>query len=137
MLRVGIVLDSYASSAWVAKVIEDIQSSGFARLELLILPDDSEQSRASFLRKLRERWRFILFDLYERWDYQRNKAEEDSLAPADIASLVDGVPSISVDLKGKETPDSIPEDQLAKIRNYDLDILFRFGCPAVQAGVGG
>ena len=78
MLRVGIVLDSYTSSAWVAKVIEDIQSSEFARLELVILPDHSEQSKASFLRKLRERWNFILFDLYERWDYQRNKADDDA-----------------------------------------------------------
>src|SRR6266513_1846734 len=109
MLRVGIVLDSYTSSAWVAKVIEDIQSSGFARLELLILPDDSEQSRASFLRKLRERWSFILFDLYERWDYQRNKAEEDAFAPADVSSLLNGVPSISVDLKPKGGCDRIPE----------------------------
>ena len=43
MLRVGIVLDSYISSAWVAKVIEDIQSSGFARVELTLLNGDRRQ----------------------------------------------------------------------------------------------
>ena len=35
MLRIGIMLDSYVSSAWVAKMIEDIQASGFAQSNLL------------------------------------------------------------------------------------------------------
>jgi hypothetical protein len=135
MLRVGIVLDSYTSSAWVAKVIEDIQSSGFARLELVILHNHSEQGKSSFLRKLRER--FSLFHLYERWDYQRNKADHDALAPTDVASLLNAVPLISVDFKRKEGSDNIPEDQLAKIRNFDLDVLFRFGSPVLQGGIVG
>ena len=37
MLRIGIMLDSYVSSAWVAKIIEDIQASSFARIELVVL----------------------------------------------------------------------------------------------------
>ena len=135
MLRVGIVLDSYTSSAWVAKVIEDIQSSGFARLELVILPNHSEQGKSSFLRKLRER--FSLFHLYERWDYQRNKADHDALAPTDVASLLNAVPSISIDFKREGGSDNIPEDRLAKIRNYDLDVLFRFGSAALHGGIAG
>ena len=37
MLRIGIMLDSYASSAGVAKIVEDIQASGFAYIELVVL----------------------------------------------------------------------------------------------------
>jgi hypothetical protein len=137
MLRVGIVLDSYTSSAWVAKVIEDIQSSGFARLELVLLNSHSEQGKPSLLTKLRNRWRFGLFHLYEQWDYRRNKADDDALAATDVSSLLDGVPSISVHSNRKECFDSIPEDQLAEIRHYGLDVLFHFGSRALQGGILG
>jgi hypothetical protein len=137
MLRVGIVLDSYTSSAWVAKVLEDIQSSGFARLELVLLNSHSEQGRSSLLTKLRDRWRNSLFHLYERWDYQRNKADHDALAATDVSSLLEGVPSISVDFNRRECSDSIPEDELADIRNYGLDVLFRFGSRALQGSIPG
>jgi hypothetical protein len=73
MLRVGIMLDSYTSSAWVAKVIEDIQSSGFARVELLVL-DGNRWERASSLKTSLRNWNLALFRVYERWDYRRNKA---------------------------------------------------------------
>jgi hypothetical protein len=137
MLRVGVVLESYTSSAWVAKVIEDIQSSGFARLELVILNGPSEQEESSLVTKLRDRWRFILFQLYERWDYKRNKADHDALAPTDVSSLLHGVPSISVPFNPKECSESIAASQLAEIRNYSLDVLFRFDSRGPQGGIVG
>jgi hypothetical protein len=137
MLRVGIVLDSYTSSAWIAKVIEDIQSSGFARLDLVILNSHSEQEKSSLITKLRNRWRFTLFQLYERWDYNRNKAEHDALAQTDVSSLLNGVPSILVDLICKERSDGVAEGQLTEIRNYDLDVLFRFDSRALRCGLVG
>jgi hypothetical protein len=137
MLRVGIVLDSYTSSAWVAKVIEDIQSSGFARLELVLLNSHSGQGKSSLLTKLRDRWRFTLFHLYGRWDYGRNKGDHDALAAKDVSSLLNAVPAISVDFNRRECSDSIPEDQLAEILNYSLDVLFCFDSRAPQGGLLG
>src|SRR5580658_8482930 len=95
MLRVGIMLYSYTSSAWVAKVIEDIQSSGFARVDLVMLKDDLAQRTSSFRMRLRS-WNFALFHLYERWDYKRNKTGHDAMALTDVSHLLNGVPSISV-----------------------------------------
>jgi hypothetical protein len=137
MLRVGIALDSYTSSAWVAKVIEDIQSSGFARLELVLLDSHSEQGKPTLITKLRKRGMSTLFHLYERWDYQRNKANHDAMAPTDVSSLLEGVPSISVPSNRKECSDSIPENQLTEIRNCDLDVIFRFGSRTPQSGIPG
>jgi len=137
MLRVGIVLDSYTSSAWVVKVIEDIQSSGFARLELVILNSHPDHSKSSLRTKLRNRLRFSLFPLYERWDYQRNKADHDALAPTDVSFLLNGAPSISVHSNDEGSSDNIPEDQLTEIRNYDLDVLFCFGSSVLQGGILG
>jgi hypothetical protein len=135
MLRLGLVLDSYTSSAWVAKVIEDIQSSGFARLELVILNSRPEQGKSSLITKLRNRWRFTLFHLYERWDYKRKKADHDALAPANVSSLLNGVPSISVHSKGEDSAGSISEDQLTEICNHDLDVIFHFGFSVLRESI--
>ena len=126
MLRVGIMLDSYTSSAWVAKVIEDIQSSGFAWAELVLLNNDSAQRTSSLKTRLHD-WNLALFHLYERWDYKRNRAGDDAMAPTDVSSLLRGVPSISVEFNRKNFAGRIPEDQLTEIRNHDLDVIFRFG----------
>ena len=122
MLRVGIMLDSYTSSAWVAKVIEDIQSSGFARVELVVLKDDAVQRKSSL-----RQWNFALFHLYERWDYRRNKASRDALAVTDVAPLLEGVPSISIKPGSKEVAGNISEKQVSEIGSGKLDVIFHFG----------
>jgi hypothetical protein len=105
-------------------------------LELVILKDPSEQEKSSLITKLRDRWRFILFQLYERWDYKRNKTDHDALAPTAVSSLLDGVPAISVPFHRKEGSESIAEHKLAEIRNYSLDVLFRFDSRDQQGLVG-
>jgi hypothetical protein len=122
MLRVGIMLDSFTSSAWVAKVIADIQSSGFARVELVVLNDDLAHRKSSFKTRLRN-WNFALFRLYERWDYRRNKAGGDAIALTDLSVLLKGVPSILVQFARKD----FAEEQLTELRNFDLDVIFHFG----------
>ena len=135
MLRVGVMLDSYTSIAWVAKIVEDIQACGFARVELVILNTLPVQKRPSLKKRLRNHWRSTLFHLYEEWDHRRNKAHHDAKAPADISSLLNGVPSITVRPIRKGFTDRIPEDELAEIRRQDLDVLFRFGFRIIRGGI--
>jgi hypothetical protein len=135
MLRVGIMLDSYTASAWVAKIVEDIQTSGFAQVELVVLNYPSAQTRPSLKTRLRNHWRLTLFHLYEQWDYRRNKAHHDAKASMNLTSLLNGVPSITVHPVRKGFTDRIPEDELAEIRSQDLDVLFRFGFRIIQGGI--
>jgi hypothetical protein len=115
MLRVGVWLDSYNPQAWVAKVIEDIQSSGFARVELVIL--NASPNSTSLSEAHRNSWGFGLFRRFEQWDYQRNRYEPDALGSTDVASLLEEVPSI-------------PVDDLAEVLKHNLDVIFDFGlCP--------
>lgn len=137
MLRVGVMLDSYTSTAWVAKIVEDIQSCGFARVEFVILNTPSVQKRPPLKFRLRNHWRSTLFHLYEQWDYRRNKAHPDAKASADLSFLLSGVPSITVHPIRKGFTDWIPEDELAEIRCQDLDVLFRFGFRIIRGGILG
>ena len=61
MLRIGIMLDSYTTTAWVAKIIEDIQRSDFAELSLVILNTPAPAVKPSFRKRLKEAWKYALY----------------------------------------------------------------------------
>ena len=134
MLRVGVVLDSYMSSAWIAKVIEDVQSSEFAQLKLVVRRRHSAQDNLPPKAKLRHGWKTKFFALYERWDYGRNRANHDGMQEVDVASLFRGVAEISVDAS-RGGPTSLSEAKLAEIRGHDLDVLIDF--TSAQASISG
>jgi hypothetical protein len=135
MLRIGIMLDSYVSSAWVAKTIEDIQASGFARIELVVLNTPPVRETPPLGKRLRNHWKLTLYHRYEQWDYKRNKVEPDSRAITDLSPLLRDVPSITVHPLRKGFTDRIPEDELESIRSHNLDVLFRFGFRIIRGGI--
>jgi hypothetical protein len=137
MLRIGIMLDSYVSSAWVAKIIEDIQASGFAKVELVVLntPPPPPSQKPSLRKRIRDHWKLTLYHRYEQWDYDRNKTTPDAKASADLTSMLRDVPCITVHPLRKGFTDRIPEDELASINVYQLDVLFRFGFRIIRGGI--
>ncbi len=135
MLRIGIMLDSYASSAWVAKIVEDVQASDFARIELVVLNTPPAEKRAAFGKRLRNHWKLTLFHRYEQWDYKRNKSALDAKAPFDLAPLLRDVPRITVLPLRKGFTDRIEGDELEFIRGHNLDVLFRFGFRIIRGGI--
>lgn len=139
MLRIGIMLDSYVSSAWVARTIQDIQASGFAHIELIVLntPPSPPSEKPSLCKRLRNHWKLTLYHRYEQWDYQRNKTEPDAKANVDLTSLLHNVPTITVHPIRKGFTDRIPEDELASINSHNLDVLFRFGFRIIRGGILG
>ncbi len=137
MLRIGIMLDSYVSSAWTAKIIEDIQASGFAQVGLVVLntPPPPSSEKPSLRKRLRNSWKLSLYYRYEQWDYQRNKTEPDAKASVDLTSLLRDVPSITVHPIRKGFTDRIPEDELTAIKSHNLDVVFRFGFRIIRGGI--
>ncbi len=137
-LRIGLLLDSSEELySFSAKIIEDIQASNFARVELLIVKKTPAETRASekkssaaarFLRrfsdaKLRRR---LLYDLYLRLD-ARMKPADDPLALVDVRNLLSGIERLEVEPIGKKFVQRFPADIVEKIRSKNLDVLIRFG----------
>lgn len=123
MLRVGVMLDSYVSSAWIARIVEEIQASGFAHIELAVLHDAGPAKTAG----LRRRLKFALFRLYEQWDERWSRTASDALAATNLTLLLEGVPRLTVHPRRTGFTDRIPEEEVAAIRDRRLDVLFRFG----------
>jgi len=121
MLRVGIVLDSYVSSAWVAKTIQDVQASGFAQIVLVVVDLDHNRQGP------RKAGQSFLFQLYERWDYKRNKATDDALESADLSSLLNGIPEIKTAAQCDGQYKIATADEVAAVLDHNLDVLLDLG----------
>jgi hypothetical protein len=135
MLRVGIMLDSYLSSAWIAKSVADIQSSEFARVELVLLQPPHLQSNQPLAAKLMRLWKYSLFESYERWEYGRNGSKPDAFEPVDLAPLLESVPTVVVHSSPKTAEDGSVEEATAEIAQYDLDVLLYFGTRRLRGAI--
>ena len=133
-LRIGILLDSSKPSGFFAKVIEDIQASNFARIELLVyrkkaLGSKPPNSRlANWSERLLDssKRKRLLYEMYQRFD-QRNQGANHPLTAVDCAQRLAGIESIEVEPVGKKFIHRFPENALEQIRSKNLDVLLRFG----------
>lgn len=135
MLQIGLMLDSYVTSAWVAKIVEDIQSSDFARISLVVLNTPVAPRPLSLRKRLKAHWKLTAYHRYEQWDYQRTRSDIDAKASHDLSELLRDVPSITVDPLRKGFTDRIRDEDLASIRAANLDVLFRFGFRIIRGDI--
>jgi len=135
-LRIGLLLDSREKlPAAFSAVIDDIQTSNFAKIELLVVrkssaaPNPAQRSRAlRFLRRIldaRQRKR-LLYELYLRLD-ARMKPPNDPVAEVDCRDILSGIETIEVEPLGKKFIQRFPNDALETIRSRNLDVIIRFG----------
>jgi hypothetical protein len=138
-LRIGLLLDSAIElPAFCARIVEDIQASNFANLELLIIrkaaaknPAPAQPSSARALGPLRHlidpklRKRF-LYNLYLRLDSRRRPAD-DPVAKVNCKALLAGIDTLEVEPVGKKFVHRFPDEALEAIRAKNLDVLLRFG----------
>jgi hypothetical protein len=134
MLRVGVMLDSYLTSAWIAKAVAEIQSSDFARLELVVLQTAPPRSNG-LLAKIAGPWKYSLFAKYEQWEYGRNRTKPDAFEPADLAPALKTVPSISVRTSLSKDAYVVSGEDSAEIARHELDVLLYFGARRLRGAI--
>jgi hypothetical protein len=135
MLRIGLMLDSFTTSAWIEKIVDDIQSSDFSRVEMVIMNSPAQQQRPSFSTRLKNHWKRTLFHLYEKADYAKHKADPDSRASRDLTQTLRDVPLLKVNPVRKGFTDRFNENDIAQIRAANLDVIFRFGFRIIRGEI--
>ena len=135
MLRIGLMLDTLKPGAWVAKIIEDIQSSGFAQITLVVLNTPIPPKTPSLRQRLRNHWKLTLFQRYEQWDYRRNRSGNDAKASVDVSALLNGIPTLTVLPQRKGFTDRLQDEDVAAMKAADLDVVFRFGFRIIRGEV--
>jgi hypothetical protein len=128
LLRIGIMVNSKTTTRWVAKIIADIQKSKFARVVLVVQNDASSVGpKKSFRQRLKMHWTHTLFGRYRDWDRERNRAEMDAFEESDLTALIEDADILSVQPIQKGFADRFASEDIRRIREAKLDVLFRFG----------
>ena len=119
MIRVGILLDGLEVQAWQELAIREIENSGIAKIEALIVnqtPKSSGSKSPSLYRVFRKIDR-ILFN--EKLDAFQKKGVSQTKGH--------NIAQIKVSPVQKKFTDSFPRESLEEIKNLSLDVLIRFG----------
>jgi hypothetical protein len=136
-LRIGLLLDNVHLSAVFARVVEDIQASNFAKLELLVFhkkpaSNGTSPAKRSLLANVGARIRDpklrgrALYDLYLKLDL-RTRPANDPLKTVDCTNAFVGIESLEVEPIGKKFIQRFPPEAIDRIKSKDLDVILRFG----------
>lgn len=126
-MRIGLLIDSFVQRAWIYKVIEEIQASGFAEVAVVIKNTAESGAKQGRLKSYWRNRKYLLYTLYGKIDDRRVKIAPDAFEPTDIKPLLTDCPVIEVLPEMKAYSDWFPEDTLKQIRDFDLDVALCFG----------
>lgn len=124
-LRVGLLLDSFTDSAWVARIVDDVRGSSFAELALVVV--NSAATRKGGWSQLVSQRDLFLWRAYKAVDGRMFRSEPDPFRRVDLAPLLAGVPVLQVQPHMKRFSDYFPPAAVEAIGNHKLDVAFRFG----------
>ena len=133
-LRIGILLNGPKLPRYSARIIEQIQASNFARIELLIYRQRAQVAAPPVKSGLVSRMRRLLdakfrkrllYELYLRFD-ERRKTPDHPRNVVDCAGRLAGIESIQVEPIGQRFVQRFPADAVEQIRAKNLDVLIRF-----------
>src|SRR6185436_5067712 len=126
-LRIGLFLDSLTQPRWVSKIIDDIQSSDFAEICLVVKNEATGEQPLGRLRTYWKNRKYLLYAFYSRVDNRVSLAEDDAFEDVEIQGLLSGVPVLGVMPEMKKFSDWFPDEAVEKIRSYDLDVVISHG----------
>jgi hypothetical protein len=132
-------------SRFSASVIDDIQRSNFARIELLVLhqtpatvapPVRSSKLRALWNNlkdpKLREK---LGYTLYQKFDERFFSITPDPQELVDCSETLAGIDVLPVIPIAKGFVHRFQPDDVARVRQYDLDVILRFGFNIIKGEI--
>ena len=135
-LKIGLLLDDLNVDAWVFKLVENLNYSNFAEINLIVLNDNTKMPQMNksiiskfvnnkgrigylFVRKLLEE---VYSRLIERTTYLKNAEDSVCLAP-----ILSNVPTIKIQTNRTDYSDYFSPHDVTAIKAAESDILFRVG----------
>lgn len=126
-LRIGLLIDSFVQRKWIHQVVEEIQASGFAEVVVVIKNEAPSKPAQGRLKSYWQNRNYLLYTLYGKIDERRVKVKPDAFEPVDLKPLLTDIPVVAVTPVMKTYSDWFPEETLAEIRKFDLDVSLCFG----------
>jgi hypothetical protein len=135
-LRIGLMLNSLRVPRWMAKIIADIQASSFAKVVLIVRnATPPAPRRKPFRERLKTYWTHSLFERYRRWDRQHHRTPLDAFEEQNVSDMLHGVPELLIHPIQKGFVDRLATEDIAQIREANVDVLFRFGFRIIRGEI--
>ena len=143
-LRIGLMLDSLSVSAWVATILDHIERSNFARVELVILngaaktqPVERAAAPVRLWRTIRNKRRRtqFLYNLYTRYEVKRYPIPNNPSQSIDCSMKLAECDKLTVQPITKGFTHRFSPQDLDAIRSYKLDVILRFGFNIIRGEI--
>lgn len=125
-LKVGLLLNSFDAYAWEYLMVSKILACENVELSLIV-KKQVQFNRQYLHQKIRKRHKYFLYSLYRRFENALIKNKYNAFEKADLSPLLAGISSIDVKCIEKKYSDSIIEEDVNKIKGYNIDVFVRLG----------
>ena len=125
-LKIGLMLDSTNVPHWVHLMVEKINQSNYAKIELVII-NGSKISKNTILSKIKNNRNYFLYKIYTKFENKIYTPELDSFKTYDLKNELINVKKFTVIPKQTKYSDWIKAEDIKKILDNDLDVIVRLG----------
>src|SRR5437867_7300953 len=112
MLRIGVLLDSFIQPRWVEKVIQTIQTSDVAQIQLVVL-NGSHHNPKSAAATFRQNRKYFAYKIYTRLDNLFFRLQPDAFARVNLEKTIAGGATLRVTPIQKKFSDYFPAEAIA------------------------
>ncbi len=130
-IRVGLLIDSYNLSLWEFVSIERLINSDHSEIVLVIVNTRAKYGTGT----LYHRFKHAIYHIYRKIDRKVFSVQRDAFAQKNLMELLPYVPVTEVNPECKDGFDSICSKDISKIREYELDVLVKFGFGPLRGDV--
>lgn len=144
-LRIGILLDGLLLPRCFEQVIDHIQKSNFATIELLVIRTPANPEIA---RPRRSKWRVLWdilsdskrrkqlgFTIYSKFDQKYSLAANHPQEEIDCTDKLSGIETIKITPIVKGFVHRFAPADIEEIRKWDLDVILRFGFNVLRGDI--
>jgi hypothetical protein len=124
-LRVAILIDTWQQPAWVARMLERIQSSPSSHVVLVVKNAAPAMTQKRSLAQLASKRRHLLYSIYAKLEARRVRGNADAFRMVDIRPLVADAAVLDVVPIQKKFSDYFGDDDIRTIESHRLDVAMR------------
>lgn len=125
-LKIGLLIDSAKIPYWAYSMIEKINKSNYAQIDLLII-NDVKQIKNNNITKIKNNKNYFLYKIYTKFENKIYKQESNTFEICDLESILSDTNKITVIPKQTKYSDLIKEEDVKKIKEFNLDVIVRLG----------
>ena len=133
-LKIGLLINSTDLPLWEFQLIERLKKSNYAKIDLVIL-NDTPKEALSLYQKIKNNWSSLILILFIKVDEKLFNVEPNAFKIKNTIKLLEEIPLIKTKPVSTKFSDHFVKDDLQKIKDFDLDVLIRFGFKILKGDI--